>query len=433
MRILSFLMMCVFLLTSCKFGSSDGVKKPYENLINHLEETFKNSQNSEDEFRLNKAIKIKELSEKQIKTINKVPTFVNRYYLFETEQNTTDRLNDMYTIVDKHIKSCEEKSLELQKEIHSLGKHQYIISKDAQRNQSAIHHINTEVAILFGLQYMKRMYETCAGLSFHYINEFAHEKYNKYPLIFKLRENLLRNFMGLSAMLKVIARDSLTISERLVEAKNNDVMSTEQDQLISQLAQDMTLSTQKLQEVTTDVLENGLDEAMKEAYHEMQDKTDLIFKDKSILFDPAHPDHPIVHVLVIVSNLTWGSIQTSIGLGIILTHAIIVTPMSWLLDAIWPYHFMKLNGPKLKISRNKMQIYADVCGFPAIPSKMSMGLFELDFCAGYSFASAHEGGHAKQSALLGPFYLPAAILSYAINLGHGGFIEHWADDWYVRN
>ena len=80
-----------------------------------------------------------------------------------------------------------------------------------------------------------------------------------------------------------------------------------------------------------------------------------------------------------------------------------------------------------------MQIYADVCGFPAIPSKMSMGIWELDFCAGYNFAAAHEGGHAKQSAILGPLYIPAALLSYAINGGHGGFIESWADDWYVHS
>lgn len=352
--------------------------------------------------------------------------------MFETEQNTTDRLNDMFNIVDSHIRTCENTSLELQKEIHALGKHQYTISLDDKRNQSAEKHINTEVTLLFGLQYMKRIDETCAGLSFHYINESAHEKYNKYPTVFELREKLLRNFMGLSGMLKVIARDSLTISKRLVDAKNNELMVEEQDILVSKLASDMTEATMKLQEVTTDVLKNGLDDTMQAAYSEMQSKTDEIFKDKSILFDPANPDHPIVHVLVILSNLTWGSIQTSIGLGIILSHAIIVTPLSWLLEAIWPYHFMKLNGPRLKIAKNNMQIYADVCGFPAIPSKMSMGLFELDFCTGYSFASAHEGGHAKQSTLLGPFYLPAAILSYAINIGHGGFIESWADDWHVH-
>jgi hypothetical protein len=431
-RIFSILLTGIFLLTSCKYGSSDGVKKPYEKLLDYLDQSYIESNNAEDKFRLDRAKSIKNLAKEQIKATNNVPTFVSRYYLFETEQNTTDRLDDMFKIVDTHIKKCEETSLKLQKEVHALGKHQYTISLDTKRNQSAQKHINTEMTLLFGLQYMKRMYETCAGLSFHYINEFAHEKYNKYPNVFKLRENLLRNFMGLAGMLKVIARDSLTISERLIQAKENEVILDEQDELISFLAQDMSEATMKLQEVTDDVLQNGLDETMQAAYSEMQDKSDEIFKDKSILFDPANPDHPVVHALVILSNLTWGSIQTSIGLGIILSHAIVVTPLSWLLEAIWPYHFMKLNGPKLRISKNKMQIYADVCGFPAIPSKMSMGLFELDFCAGYSFASAHEGGHAKQSALLGPFYLPAAILSYAINLGHGGFIEHWADDWYVH-
>jgi len=432
MRLLSVFLACLFLVTSCKYGSSDGVKKPYKELLSHLEEAVSESALKGDEFILKKAQTIKDISDQQIKSTNKVPTFTKKYYLFETEQNTTDRLNDMFARVDEHIRKCEETSLSLQKEIHSLGKHQYLKAKNSGAQVNVEQSINTEIVILHGLQYMKRMYETCAGLSFHYINEFAHEKYHEYSNIYKIREDLLRNFMGLSGMLKVIAKDSLIISKRLQKAKEVSLISDKQKSLVANLATQMKESSQKLQEVTTDTLNNGLSEEMKVSYKELQDKANEIFKDKTILFDPANPDHPVVHVLVILSNLTWGSIQTSIGLGIVLTHAVIVTPLSWLLESIWPYHFMKLNGPRLKIAANGMQIYADVCGFPAIPSKMSMGLFELDFCTGYNFASAHEGGHAKQSAILGPFYLPAAIVSYAINLGHGGFIESWADDWYVH-
>tara|TARA_B100001971_G_C18268010_1_gene596230 strand:- start:68635 stop:69933 length:1299 start_codon:yes stop_codon:yes gene_type:complete len=429
---ISIFLLALFTLVSCKYGSNDGVKKPYKELINSLENKYEDSSAPSDKFRLDRAEEIKQIADDQIDHTNSAPTFVRKYYLFESDQNVKDRLNDMNTIVSTHINKCEATSLELQKKIHSVGKQQYQLSLDPSKQVAADRQVDSDIIVLHSLQYMKRMYETCAGLSFHYMNELSIEKYDEYEIIFKIREDLLRNFMGLSAMIKVIAKDSKTISDRILSAKEAGVLTSEQEELVANLAVDMKESTQKLQELTTETLKNGLSSEMQTAYTEMQEKADDLFKDKTILFDPANPDHPIVHVLVILSNLTWGSIQTSIGLGIVLTHAVVITPLSWILEPLFPMYFMKLRGPTLKIARNKMQIYADVCGFPAIPSKMSMGIFELDFCAGYSFASAHEGGHAKQSALLGPFYLPAAILSYALNMGHGGFIEEWADDWYVH-
>lgn len=431
MRLTSLLMAMLFVLTSCKYGSNKGVKNPYKEMVKHLENNLEQGGDLNDQFKLDKANKIKELADNQIDDTNDVPTFARKYYLFENTNNVNQRLNDMFKVVNDHIKSCEATSLELQKEIHAVGKHQYEISIN-QAHVSAQKQIDSEIIVLHGLQYMKKMYEACSSLTFHYMNEMSDEKYDEYPIIFKMREELLKNFMGLTGMLKVIAKDSKTISDRISQARENDLLTQEQITLVENLSQEMCDSTQKLQELTTETLKNGLSSEMNEAYAEMQTKADEIFKDKTILFDPANPDHPIVHVLVILSNLTWGSIQTSIGLGIVLTHAIVLTPLSWILEPLFPMHFMKLRGPTIKIADNKMQLYADVCGFPAIPSKMSMGIWELDFCTGYYFASAHEGGHAKQSALLGPFYLPAAILSYALNLGHGGFIESWADDWHVH-
>lgn len=431
MQKLGFLMSILVLATACKYGSNDGVKRPYKELLNTLEAKYEQSESLDDKFKLDKAREIKEIADNQIKQTNDVPTFVRKYYLFENDQNVNDRLNDMYQIVDTHIKQCESTSLELQKGIHAIGKHQYEKSLNSPVIDASSQ-IDSELIVLHGLQYMKKMYEACASLTFHYMNEMSDEKYDKYEVIFKMREDLLRNFMGLTGMLKVIAKDSKTISNRISTAGDNDLLELKQLELVENLSQEMCDSTQKLQELTTETLNNGLTPEMNEAYAKMQSKADEIFKDKTILFDPANPDHPIVHVLVVLSNLTWGSIQTSIGLGIVLSHAVILTPLSWILEPLFPMHFMKLRGPTIKIAANKMQLYADVCGFPAIPSKMSMGIWELDFCTGYHFASAHEGGHAKQSALLGPFYLPAAILSYALNLGHGGFIESWADDWHVH-
>ncbi len=188
----------------------------------------------------------------------------------------------------------------------------------------------------------------------------------------------------------------------------------------------------------------SLDEAIEEQF-EGDEKEQLIklkkdfeaaFKGKSLLYGPNNPDHPLVHLLVITSNLTWGLVNSLVGLGFIAA-GLILAPATRIINTIsrmlTGYRIVyNVHWPAIKVAQNRMQLYVDSCGLGYIRSKMSMGLFELDFCTNHRFASMHEGGHAKQSALLGPLYLPAAILSYALVLGHGGFIEHWADVWAVR-
>lgn len=160
------------------------------------------------------------------------------------------------------------------------------------------------------------------------------------------------------------------------------------------------------------------------------------FKYFSLLYDPNNPDHPLVHISVVLSNLSWGLVNTLVGAGFITTAAV-MSPLTWIIrKTILAFGFQPLifqvRFPELRVAKNKMQIYADVCGLQLISSKMSMGLFELDFCTSHSYASDHEGGHAKQSAILGPLYIPVALLSYALIGGHGGGLEHWADHWRVH-
>jgi hypothetical protein len=62
LKVLSFLLASLFLLTSCKYGTSDGVKEPYKKLLSHLEDTYEKSQNTEDKFRLEKAQNIQKLA-----------------------------------------------------------------------------------------------------------------------------------------------------------------------------------------------------------------------------------------------------------------------------------------------------------------------------------------------------------------------------------
>jgi len=115
----------------------------------------------------------------------------------------------------------------------------------------------------------------------------------------------------------------------------------------------------------------------------------------------------------ILGNLTWGLPNTVIG-GVLAIGAVATSPFR--------------GGYGIRWSRNGQQFQVDTRGMGVYGSSMSMGLFELDYGAG-SGVSYHEGGHASQSAVLGPLYIPAALASYGTNLGHGGFIEYWADDW----
>jgi hypothetical protein len=64
-----------------------------------------------------------------------------------------------------------------------------------------------------------------------------------------------------------------------------------------------------------------------------------------------------------------------------------------------------------------------------VAGKMSLGLFELDNGSGPSFATGHEGAHAVQSAILGPLYIPAVLVTYALSGFDQGFMEDWADAW----
>ncbi len=428
-----FSLFLIFLIsTSCKYGSTDGVEKPYKKLVKNLQDKYEENKSLSDLYRLDMAKKVQNDSEELVAQVNEVKKFSRKYYVFENKENVTTRLDDMKSRISDGLKLCEDKSLDLQKLIYGIGKHSYEKNKDKLVHAVLGDIIDSEILTLFSLQYIKRVYETCAGLTFHYMNEFSVEKYDDRPEVLSFRKELLSKFLALTGMLKVISNDSQNVSQGLLELKENNYLSDDQVELIEELAMSMKNATGKLQEFTDSVLEKGIPNELKDTYKEALAKSDELFKDKTLLFDPANPDHPVLHLLVILSNLSWGSVQSAIGLGIVLTHTLIMTPASWVLDALFPRYFMPLRGTKIKIARNKMQLYADVCGFPAIPSKMSMGIWELDFCTGYYFASAHEGGHAKQSALLGPLYLPAAILSYAINMGHGGFIESWADDWYVQ-
>lgn len=114
-----------------------------------------------------------------------------------------------------------------------------------------------------------------------------------------------------------------------------------------------------------------------------------------------------------LGNLTLGLINTIIGAFAVLGVVI--------------YRLGKDGkAPSFKMSSTGEQIV--MLDNPYSPGyDFSLGIFQIG--GGQDWEDRHETGHARQSALLGPFYLPLVGISYASVGEPEGFIEEWADDW----
>ncbi len=106
----------------------------------------------------------------------------------------------------------------------------------------------------------------------------------------------------------------------------------------------------------------------------------------------------ILNTLIIMSNLTWGLPNTLVGVTVIAVGAI-AAPFSPILDM-----------PRFEKSESGKQIAVNVDNLFMFPSNVSFGLFQLK--SNMEGADDHEGGHAVQSAILGPFYLPVVVGDY---------------------
>lgn len=177
---------------------------------------------------------------------------------------------------------------------------------------------------------------------------------------------------------------------------------------------DMNIHAKKFRVTKGDCLKNSTDERCIKI---LEAKAAILMKYSNIsfLFTPGQKYFLITKLLTLIGNLTWGLANTIIGAGVVLA-AIAVSPFTRYVDL-----------PSFKLSKSGMQIYVDVTGMSPIPGKMSLGLFELDNASSFDFASHHEAGHAIQSALLGPFYLPVVLITYLISGFDSGLMEDLAD------
>lgn len=291
----------------------------------------------------------------------------------------------------------------------------------------------SETLTLLNLLSVREMSGALANNMLLLMTKFDKEYFDQVEENKEMKERLLSRYINALSIHAITNRDLKTTLSQLNEMKLAGLLEKDLDTAITKLVTKLGGTERVEKQQVNNFLKESITEKAQDVLGKAVSDYQETLKGKTFLFQPELQDHPAIHVLVIVSNLTWGLVNTLVGLGFVITAAILapVTHAAGTTVRAFGYEpmFMEMRLPKLRIADNNMQIYADVCGLGFTESKMSAGLFELDFCTSKEYASDHEGGHAKQSALLGPLYFPAAILSYILVRGHGGFIEEWADAW----
>ncbi|AYF45298.1 hypothetical protein BALOs_2300 [Halobacteriovorax sp. BALOs_7] len=431
-------------MASCKVVTNKGINNHFEDFKATLQVAPKSSLN---DGKLVMANDLQFKAERIAHLINKAPkleTWTDSKRTFGANDRTrrvrtVEKYEESKAKIKKWMSDVKKLTMDIHAITYEAGKNSYKKNQFNRLENSPEQIAQNEVLALYSLTYLRNLSEGYAKRSINYIEKLSSKnmkRFSENDEEFKLE--VLQQHMAYIGMMKIIDKDAEKTLKKLKAMRDHNILpeaiSENINNLLNSGKQENSEKIQKFNEYKKEALTKEQQEEFDKALASF----DSTFGKKSLLFDPANPDHPLMHLFVIASNLSWGLINTMIGGAFVATKVLLV-PVSRgvnlflsFLETVTPYRYMRMINfdlPRLAISASKMQIYADVCGLGYIPSKMSAGLFELDFCTGHRFASGHEAGHAKQSALLGPFYFPAAILSYALVGGHGGFIEAWADIW----
>lgn len=272
--------------------------------------------------------------------------------------------------------------------------------------------------VYFKLQYIRndirKSIETLSPLTFIIHSTALAEDSASLDLRKKLEEKLLM-MVGTGI---VVDQDFNQVRSIIKNFKENNLLPESLRLILSktdnEVINDMNAQAKKLQVTDGDCTSDSIEVKCQQII-ETRAAIKAQYEKISFLYNPGQKYFLITKVLAIVGNLTWGLANTVIGAGVVLA-TIAVSPFTRYVDF-----------PSFHLSESGMQIYVDVSGMSPIPGKMSLGLFELDNASGFGFASYHEGGHAIQSAVLGPFYLPAVLITYVISGFDNGLMENLAD------
>jgi len=415
MKFLNALFICLvlFQMTACNYVKTGHIDKDFNRLLNSIKKD-EESTIRQDQYQI--GLQIKNAIEKSKEVLNHRPKLDGRMteVVKESEvfvQKNTETLENW----SKKIEASQKQLLEI---VQLLGQRNFDMTFDGKMGLSARDLAINESLIFFTLQYMRELNEKHMLAIMPLSLASLRKEFDKNDIIQVFRDKVLDKYLTLVGVSKVIQRDMEKTLTKLSKLKEHGVSPDFVDKNLARHLKRVAKKESKKQEQFHHMHEE-MDAEQQAKYDELKDEYEKKLAGLSFLYDPnnTNKDHFLMDALVVLGNLTWGLVNTAIGLGAVLG-TMIVSPFTRYVDF-----------PTFAISASEQQIYVDVSGMGPVPGKMSLGLFELDNHSGYYFASGHEAGHAKQSALLGPLYLPMVLFSYAVQGHHGSFMERWADVW----
>ena len=424
-------------LASCKVVSNKPINKKFDQFVRTLDTEEKTLESQQKQLLANN---LKSSAKKIEKLINRAPklrTWQDRKNGPGREQSI-EKYNNSKDKIRTWMADVKNLTMGIHGITYKTGKNSFKMTEKGRLKNTPIQLAQNEMITLYSLTYLRNLSEGYINRSLQYMNKLSSKGLAKYAAEDEFKLEVMQQYMAYMGMIKIVDKDAKETLTKLKRMRDRGILPDNYNDNISQLLGSERNRSAKKVKAFNDFKDEALTKEQIEEFDKALTAFETTFNKKSLLFDPANPDHPLIHLFVIASNLSWGLINTMVG-GAFVATAAVLAPVSRvvnkLIDTLFPrfmFRMYEIKFPTIRISESRMQIYADVCGLGIVSGKMSAGLFELDFCTSQGFATNHEAGHAKQSALLGPLYFPAAILSYILVGGHGGFIEEWADIWAVK-
>lgn len=404
-------------LTGCKFIKTKHLDSPLKSVLKELTQDLEQRGTSADKKRLERGLRLEALKKTISNKLNARPKLTGQMSN-ELEETHNFVQANQFQLEEwlKEVKSLQEEMIGL---VQELGRENFKTDRTGRLKNSKEDIAKNQVLIYLSLQYLREFNKAQLQIILPLTLGSLKKEFDKDESIVNFRTEILDLHLTMVGAIQVSDKDIERTLLSLQSLNKQGAISPR----VSKAIKKSLKSIKKREHSHTKGLFHTteiLNEEEKENFEKLKADYNKKIETMSFLFDPANPDSIISKVLVTISNLTWGLVNSVIGAGVVLTAAI-VSPFTQYVDF-----------PTIKLSASGQQIYVDVSGLTPVAGKMSLGIFELDNHGGYHFASGHEGGHAKQSALLGPLYLPVVVFSYIIQGHSGSFMETWADNWAVN-
>ncbi len=347
---------------------------------------------------------------------------IKSFYLksIHTVPDIKGKLSNNVVDAEKWVKANQGALSAWNKEIEkygtSLRQRIFETSKASFNQKNPDEAIRDQVTAFYGLLYYSKGNKAVINALTPFMLALGSDKFKDSKVVQDFKKEVTEVTFAQVGLSVILKQDLQKVAQALSALKQQTKLDPALSNLVGKTAKEFV---KEVAENNRGVkkLEKQLNEKNRAAMVAMKAEVNKVFGNKTLLYTPGANSNGLVNLFTWVGNLTWGLVNTLIGLGVVIA-TMVVSPFT-------PY----VDFPTFALAQNGKQIYVDVTGMSPVAGKMSLGLFELDNAAGPGFASGHEGAHAVQSAILGPFYLPAVLLTYAISGFDQGFMEDWAWEW----